>query len=311
MAEKIYAKIDELIGNTPLVRLSRIEEKYGLNAEIIAKLESFNPAGSAKDRVAMQMIAAAEAEGKITKDTVIIEPTSGNTGIGIAMICAIKGYRAIIVMPSSMSRERIMLMRAYGAEVVLSDASLGMNGAIAKANELAANEKSAFIPSQFDNPQNVTAHKTSTGPEIWRDTDGVIDAFVAGVGTGGTISGVGEYLKEKNPNIKIIAAEPADSAVLSGKKAATHKIQGIGAGFIPKILNTGIYDEVITVSYDDAKNASQALGKIEGVLAGISSGAALYAATVIASRPEMKDKRIVVLLPDTGERYLSCDLFDE
>jgi cysteine synthase A len=311
MAEKIYAKIDELIGNTPLVRLSRIEEKYGLNSEIIAKLESFNPAGSAKDRVAMQMIAAAEAEGKITKDTVIIEPTSGNTGIGIAMICAIKGYRAIIVMPSSMSRERIMLMRAYGAEVVLSDASLGMNGAIAKANELAANEKSAFIPSQFDNPQNVTAHKTSTGPEIWRDTDGVIDAFVAGVGTGGTISGVGEYLKEKNPNIKIIAAEPADSAVLSGKKAATHKIQGIGAGFIPKILNTGIYDEVITVSYDDAKNASQALGKIEGVLAGISSGAALYAATVIASRPEMKDKRIVVLLPDTGERYLSCDLFDE
>lgn len=310
MAERIYGRIDELVGNTPLVRLSRIEKEYGVYAEIVAKLESFNPAGSAKDRVGAGMIEAAEKAGLITKNTVIIEPTSGNTGIGIAMICAVKGYRAVIVMPSNMSRERMMLMRAYGAEVVLSDAALGMKGAIAKAEELAKAEKSAFIPSQFDNPENAMAHKATTGPEIWRDTDGKIDVFVAGVGTGGTITGVGEYLKSKNPKIKIVAAEPYDSPVLSGGNPSAHKIQGIGAGFVPKILNTGIYDEVIKVKYEDAKTAARALGRREGILAGISSGAALHAATVIAAREELKDKRVVVLLPDTGERYLSCDLFD-
>lgn len=305
----IYKSIDELIGATPILRLNNIENEFGLNAGILAKLEFFNPTGSAKDRIAKAMILNAKNEGKITPNTVIIEPTSGNTGIGLASVAASHGYKAIIVMPDTMSAERIKLMRAYGAEVVLTDGKKGMAGAIEKAEELARKYPDSFIPSQFDNPTNPKAHYDTTGPEIFRDTDGKIDIFVAGIGTGGTISGVGKYLKEQNKNIQIIGVEPKNSAVLSGKKAGPHGLQGIGAGFIPKTLDTAIYDEIITVAEDDAYNICRILGKKEGFLAGISSGAALYAAIEIAKRDENKGKTIVVLLPDTGDRYLSTNLF--
>ena len=305
----IYKSIDELIGATPILRLNNIENEFGLNAGILAKLEFFNPTGSAKDRIAKAMILDAKNEGKITPNTVIIEPTSGNTGIGLASVAAAHGYKAIIVMPDTMSAERIKLMRAYGAEVVLTDGKKGMAGAIEKAEELARKYPDSFIPSQFDNPTNPKAHYDTTGPEIFRDTDGKIDIFIAGIGTGGTISGVGKYLKEQNKNIQIIGVEPKNSAVLSGKKAGPHGLQGIGAGFIPKTLDTAIYDEIITVAEDDAYNICRILGKKEGFLAGISSGAALYAAIEIAKRDENKGKTIVVLLPDTGDRYLSTNLF--
>lgn len=305
----IYKSIDELIGATPILRLNNIENEFGLNAGILAKLEFFNPTGSAKDRIAKAMILNAKNEGKITPNTVIIEPTSGNTGIGLASVAAAHGYKAIIVMPDTMSAERIKLMRAYGAEVVLTDGKKGMAGAIEKAEELARKYPDSFIPSQFDNPTNPKAHYDTTGPEIFRDTDGKIDIFVAGIGTGGTISGVGKYLKEQNKNIQIIGVEPKNSAVLSGKKAGPHGLQGIGAGFIPKTLDTAIYDEIITVAEDDAYNICRILGKKEGFLAGISSGAALYAAIEVAKRDENKGKTIVVLLPDTGDRYLSTNLF--
>ena len=305
----IYKSIDELIGATPILRLNNIENEFGLNAGILAKLEFFNPTGSAKDRIAKAMILNAKNEGKITPNTVIIEPTSGNTGIGLASVAAAHGYKAIIVMPDTMSAERIKLMRAYGAEVVLTDGKKGMAGAIEKAEELARKYPDSFIPSQFDNPTNPKAHYDTTGPEIFRDTDGKIDIFIAGIGTGGTISGVGKYLKEQNKNIQIIGVEPKNSAVLSGKKAGPHGLQGIGAGFIPKTLDTAIYDEIITVAEDDAYNICRILGKKEGFLAGISSGAALYAAIEIAKRDENKGKTIVVLLPDTGDRYLSTNLF--
>ena len=305
----IYKSIDELIGATPILRLNNIENEFGLNAGILAKLEFFNPTGSAKDRIAKAMILNAKNEGKITPNTVIIEPTSGNTGIGLASVAASHGYKAIIVMPDTMSAERIKLMRAYGAEVVLTDGKKGMGGAIEKAEELARKYPDSFIPSQFDNPTNPKAHYDTTGPEIFRDTDGKIDIFVAGIGTGGTISGVGKYLKEQNKNIQIIGVEPKNSAVLSGEKAGPHGLQGIGAGFIPKTLDTAIYDEIITVAEDDAYNICRILGKKEGFLAGISSGAALYAAIEIAKRDENKGKTIVVLLPDTGDRYLSTNLF--
>ena len=305
----IYKSIDELIGATPILRLNNIENEFGLNAGILAKLEFFNPTGSAKDRIAKAMILNAKNEGKITPNTVIIEPTSGNTGIGLASVAAAHGYKAIIVMPDTMSAERIKLMRAYGAEVVLTDGKKGMGGAIEKAEELARKYPDSFIPSQFDNPTNPKAHYDTTGPEIFRDTDGKIDIFVAGIGTGGTISGVGKYLKEQNKNIQIIGVEPKNSAVLSGEKAGPHGLQGIGAGFIPKTLDTAIYDEIITVAEDDAYNICRILGKKEGFLAGISSGAALYAAIEVAKRDENKGKTIVVLLPDTGDRYLSTNLF--
>ena len=305
----IYKSIDELIGATPILRLNNIENEFDLNAGILAKLEFFNPTGSAKDRIAKAMILNAKNEGKITPNTVIIEPTSGNTGIGLASVAAAHGYKAIIVMPDTMSAERIKLMRAYGAEVVLTDGKKGMAGAIEKAEELARKYPDSFIPSQFDNPTNPKAHYDTTGPEIFRDTDGKIDIFIAGIGTGGTISGVGKYLKEQNKNIQIIGVEPKNSAVLSGKKAGPHGLQGIGAGFIPKTLDTAIYDEIITVAEDDAYNICRILGKKEGFLAGISSGAALYAAIEIAKRDENKGKTIVVLLPDTGDRYLSTNLF--
>ena len=305
----IYKSIDELIGATPILRLNNIENEFGLNAGILAKLEFFNPTGSAKDRIAKAMILNAKNEGKITPNTVIIEPTSGNTGIGLASVAASHGYKAIIVMPDTMSAERIKLMRAYGAEVVLTDGKKGMGGAIEKAEELARKYPDSFIPSQFDNPTNPKAHYDTTGPEIFRDTDGKIDIFVAGIGTGGTISGVGKYLKEQNKNIQIIGVEPKNSAVLSGEKAGPHGLQGIGAGFIPKTLDTAIYDEIITVAEDDAYNICRILGKKEGFLAGISSGAALYAAIEVAKRDENKGKTIVVLLPDTGDRYLSTNLF--
>ena len=308
---KIYSSLEALIGNTPLLALSNYEKISGARANLFAKLESFNPAGSVKDRVALEMIADAEASGKLTKDATMIEPTSGNTGIGLAALAAAKGYRLIITMPETMSVERRMLMKAYGAELVLTDGAKGMAGAIEKAEELAKSIPNAFVVGQFINPANPAAHRKTTGPEIWEDTDGNVDIFVAGVGTGGTITGAGEYLKEKNPDIRIIAVEPKDSPVLSGGSAGAHGLQGIGAGFVPVILNTSVYDEVIPVTTEEAYAASRALAKSEGILVGISSGAALHAATLVAKRSENADKNIVVLLPDTGDRYLSTPMFAE
>ena len=308
---KIYTSADQLIGKTPLLELTKIEKEYDLKAKVVAKLEYFNPAGSVKDRIAKSMIDEAEATGKLKPGSVIIEPTSGNTGIGLASVAAARGYRIIIVMPDTMSVERRQLMKAYGAELVLSEGAKGMKGAIAKAEELAAQIPDSFIPGQFVNPANPKAHRETTGPEIYEDTDGKVDIFVAGVGTGGTLTGVGEYLKSKNPDIKIVAVEPESSAVLSTGVAGPHKIQGIGAGFIPDILNTDIYDEIITVSNDDAFATGKLLGKKEGFLVGISSGAATYAAVELAKRPENEGKTIVVLLPDNGDRYLSTPLFAE
>ena len=307
---KIYNNAAETIGNTPLVRFSAYADKTGAEAEILAMLDYRNPAGSAKDRVGFEMLREAMESGKINKNSVIIEPTSGNTGIGIASVAAQMGLRVIITMPETMSLERRKLLAAYGAELVLTDGSKGMTGAIAKANELAAEIENSFIPAQFDNPANAEAHYKTTGPEIWADTDGEVDIFVAGVGTGGTITGVGRYLKEKNPDIKIIAVEPADSPFLSQGKAGAHGLQGIGAGFIPKILDTEIYDEIITVTTEEAYETARQTVKTEGILIGISSGAALYAATVVAKRKENKGKKIVVLLPDGGERYMSTGMFD-
>lgn len=306
---KIYNSAADIIGKTPLMRLSHIEEKFGLKAKLLAKLEYFNPAGSVKDRVAKFMIDDAEERGLLKKGSVIIEPTSGNTGIGLAAVAAAKGYRIIIVMPDTMSVERRQLMKAYGAELVLSEGAKGMAGAIKKAEELANEIPDSFIPGQFDNPANPRAHFETTGPEIFEDTDGTVDIFVAGVGTGGTVTGVGEYLKSKKPEVKIVAVEPASSAVLSTGVAGPHKIQGIGAGFIPKVLNTKIYDEIIAVEDSAAFEMGRLIGKSEGVLVGISSGAALWAAVEVAKRPENEGKTVVVLLPDTGDRYLSTDLF--
>lgn len=305
----IYTSADQLIGRTPLLELTHIEKKLGLKAKILAKLEYFNPAGSIKDRIAKAMIDDAEKNGKLTPDSLIIEPTSGNTGIGLAAVAAARGYRIIIVMPETMSIERRQLMKAYGAELVLTEGAKGMKGAIAKAEELAKEIPYSFVPSQFTNPANPKAHIETTGPEIWKDTDGKVDIFVAGVGTGGTITGVGEYLKSKNSDVKIVAVEPASSAVLSTGIAGAHKIQGIGAGFVPDVLNTEVYDEIITVSNEDAFETGRLIGKSEGVLVGISSGAATYAAIELASRSENEGKNIVVLLPDTGDRYLSTPLF--
>ena len=306
---KIYTSADQLIGHTPLLELTHIEKEYGLKAKLVAKVESFNPAGSVKDRVALAMIDDAEASGKLKPGSVIIEPTSGNTGIGLASVAAARGYRTIIVMPDTMSVERRQLMKAYGAELVLSEGSKGMKGAIERANELAAEIPDSFIPGQFVNPANPKAHFTTTGPEIWEDTDGAVDFFVAGVGTGGTVTGVGEYLKSQNPAVKVVAVEPAGSPVLSTGKAGPHKIQGIGAGFVPAVLNTKVYDEIIPVTNEDAFATGKLLGRREGILAGISSGAALYAAIEIAKRPGSEGKTVVVLLPDTGGRYLSTPLF--
>ena len=306
---KIYTSADQLIGHTPLLELTHIEE--GLGAKILAKLEYFNPAGSVKDRVAKAMLDDAEQSGKLKAGSVIIEPTSGNTGIGLASVAAARGYRIIIVMPETMSVERRQIMKAYGAELVLTEGAKGMKGAIEKADELAKEIPNSFIPGQFVNPANPAAHKATTGPEIWEDTDGKVDIFVSGVGTGGTVTGVGEYLKSKNPNVKIIAVEPASSPVLSKGTAGAHKIQGIGAGFVPDTLNTKIYDEVIAVENEAAFDAGREIGKKEGVLVGISSGAALWAAKELAKRPENKGKTIVALLPDTGDRYLSTALFAE
>ncbi|MBS6446168.1 MAG: cysteine synthase A [Clostridiales bacterium] len=306
---KIYTSADQLIGKTPLLELAHIEKNLNLNAKILAKLEYFNPAGSVKDRIAKAMIDEAEASGKLKPGAVIIEPTSGNTGIGLASVAAARGYRIIIVMPETMSVERRQLMKAYGAELVLTEGAKGMKGAIAKAAELAAETPNSFIPGQFVNPANPEAHRKTTGPEIYEDTDGNVDIFVAGVGTGGTVTGVGEYLKSKNPNIKVVAVEPASSAVLSTGVAGPHKIQGIGAGFVPDVLNTKIYDEIIPVSNEDAFATGKLIGKNEGVLVGISSGAAAWAAIQLAQRPENAGKTIVVLLPDTGDRYLSTPLF--
>lgn len=308
---KIYKTADELIGNTPLLELSNIEQSESLGANLLAKLEYLNPAGSVKDRVAKAMIDDAEKSGKLKKGSVIIEPTSGNTGIGLAAVAAARGYRIIIVMPETMSVERRILMKAYGAELVLSEGAKGMKGAIEKADELAKEIPDSFIPGQFVNPANPAAHVASTGPEIWNDTDGKVDIFVAGVGTGGTITGVGQYLKSKNPSVKVVAVEPSDSPVLSQGKAGPHKIQGIGAGFVPDVLDTKVYDEIIPVTSDDAFAAGRLIGKKEGVLVGISSGAALWAGIQLAKRPENKGKNIVVLLPDTGDRYLSTALFTE
>ena len=306
---KIYRSLTDLIGNTPLLELTNYNRKFAPQATIIAKLEYFNPAGSAKDRIAMAMIDAAEARGLLQKDSVIIEPTSGNTGIGLASVASARGYRTILTMPESMSVERRNLLKAYGAELVLTPGSLGMQGAIDKAEELAAEIPNAFIPGQFVNPANPAIHKATTGPEIWRDTDGEVDIFVAGVGTGGTVSGGGAYLKEKNPRIKIVAVEPSDSHLLSGGKAGPHKIQGIGANFIPQNFDRSVVDEVITIDAADAFSTSRELAKNEGLLVGISSGAAAYAATLLAQRPENAGKKIVVMLPDTGERYLSTPGF--
>ena len=308
---KIYKSADELIGHTPLLELSRIESAHNLQAKVIAKLEYFNPAGSVKDRIAKAMIEEAERAGKLKPGAVIIEPTSGNTGIGLASVAAARGYKAIIVMPETMSVERRQLMKAYGAEVVLSEGAKGMKGAIAKAQELAASTPNSFIPGQFVNPANPKAHLETTGPEIFEDTDGQVDIFVAGVGTGGTVTGVGQYLKSKKPGVKIVAVEPASSAVLSTGVPGPHKIQGIGAGFVPDVLDTKVYDEIITVSNEDAFATGREFGRTEGVLVGISSGAALWAAIELAKRPENKGKTIVVLLPDTGDRYLSTTLFAE
>lgn len=306
---EIYTSADQLIGKTPLLELTNIEKKFGLKTRILAKLEYFNPAGSVKDRVAKAMIDDAESKGLLKKNSVIIEPTSGNTGIGLASVAAARGYRIIIVMPETMSVERRQIMKAYGAELVLSDGTKGMKGAIEKADELAKEIPDSFIPGQFVNPANPKAHFEHTGPEIYNDTDGKVDYFVAGVGTGGTITGVGQYLKSKLDNVKIVAVEPATSAVLSTGIAGPHKIQGIGAGFIPKVLDTAVYDEIITVGNDDAFAAGKLVGKSEGVLVGISSGAALHAAIEVAKRPEAEGKTIVVLFPDTGDRYLSTPLF--
>lgn len=306
---KIYTSADQLIGKTPLLELSNIEKKLGLKAKLLAKLEYFNPAGSVKDRVAKAMIDDAEKSGKLKPTSVIIEPTSGNTGIGLAAVAAARGYRIIIVMPETMSIERRQLMKAYGAELVLSEGAKGMKGAIAKAEELAAEIPDSFIPSQFTNPSNPKAHFETTGPEIFEDTDGNVDIFVAGVGTGGTVTGIGEYLKSKKPDVKIVAVEPASSAVLSTGVAGPHKIQGIGAGFVPEVLNTKIYDEIIPVTNEDAFSTGKLIGRSEGVLVGISSGAAAWAAIELAKRPENEGKNIVVLLPDTGDRYLSTALF--
>ena len=306
---KIYQGTIGLIGNTPLVEFTRIEKKYNLEAKLLAKLEYFNPAGSIKDRIAKEMIEQAERDGKLKPGSTIIEPTSGNTGIGLAAIAAAKGYKIIIVLPETMSVERRNIIKAYGAELVLSDGTKGMKGAIAKANELHAEIPNSFIPEQFENPANPEAHRKTTGPEIWEDTDGEVDVFVAGVGTGGTITGVGEYLKSKNPDVKVVAVEPASSAVLSTGQAGGHQIQGIGAGFVPAILNTEVYDEIIPVENEAAFQFGKEIAKEEGVLVGISSGAALKAAIEIAKRPESKGKTIVVLLPDSGDRYYSTDLF--
>ena len=308
---KIYTSADQLIGKTPLLELTHIEKEEGLKATLLAKLEYLNPAGSVKDRIAKAMIDDAEKSGKLKPGATIIEPTSGNTGIGLAAVAAARGYRIIIVMPETMSVERRQLMRAYGAELVLTEGAQGMKGAIAKSEELAKEIEGSFIPGQFVNPANPKAHRETTGPEIYEDTDGKVDIFVAGVGTGGTLTGVGEYLKSKNPKVKIVAVEPADSPVLSKGKAGSHKIQGIGAGFVPDVLDTKIYDEVIAVSNDDAFAVGKKIGKAEGVLVGISSGAAAWAAIQLAKRPENAGKTIVALLPDTGDRYLSTPLFAE
>ena len=305
----IYTSADQLIGKTPLLELTHIEKKFGLKARILAKLEYFNPAGSVKDRVARAMIDDAEAKGVLKPGSVIIEPTSGNTGIGLASVAAARGYRIIIVMPETMSMERRQIMKAYGAELVLTEGAKGMKGAIAKAQELAAQTPDSFIPGQFTNPANPSAHRATTGPEIWNDTDGTVDIFVAGVGTGGTLTGVGEYLKSQNPNVKVVAVEPAGSPVLSRGVAGAHKIQGIGAGFVPVTLNTKVYDEIITVENEDAFATGRELARKEGLLVGISSGAAVWAAAQLAKRPENQGKRIVVLLPDTGDRYLSTPMF--
>jgi len=308
---KIYTSVEQLIGHTPLLELTRIRAAYGLKAQLLAKLEYLNPAGSVKDRVAKVMIEEAERQGLLKPGSVIIEPTSGNTGIGLAAVAAARGYRAIIVMPDSMSMERRLLMTAYGAELVLTDGKLGMTGAIAKAEELAKTIPDSFIPGQFTNPANAKAHMESTGPEIYEDTDGEVDIFVAGVGTGGTITGTGRYLKEKKPDVKVIGVEPSTSAVLSGKPAGAHGLQGIGAGFIPEVLDTRVYDEIIPVSDEEAYAAGRMLGRTEGILAGISSGAALHAAIEVAKRPENEGKTLVVLLPDTGDRYLSTPMFQK
>ena len=307
----IYTSADQLIGGTPLLELRRIGRELGLEARVLVKLESRNPGGSVKDRVAKAMLDDAEARGLLDPDTVIIEPTSGNTGIGLAAVGAARGYRVVIVMPETMSVERRRLVQAYGAELVLSEGSKGMKGAIARAQDLAAQLPKAWIPGQFVNPANPAVHRSSTGPEIWADTDGKVDIFVAGVGTGGTLTGVGEYLKSRNPAVRVAAVEPADSPVLSGGAPGSHKLQGIGAGFVPQVLNTEIYDAIIRVSGEDAFAAARLLGRREGVLAGISSGAALHAALELAKRPENRGKTIVALLPDTGERYLSTPLFAE
>ena len=306
---KIYTSADQLIGHTPLLELVHIEKEENLEAKVLAKLEYFNPAGSVKDRIAKAMIDDAEAKGLLKPGSVIIEPTSGNTGIGLASVAAARGYRIIIVMPETMSVERRQLMKAYGAELVLTEGAKGMKGAIAKADELAKELPNSFIPGQFVNPANPAVHKATTGPEIWEDTDGKVDIFVAGVGTGGTVTGTGEYLKSQNPNVKVVAVEPASSPVLSQGHAGAHKIQGIGAGFVPDVLDTKIYDEIITVENDDAFATGRLIGKHEGVLVGISSGAAVWAAVELAKRPENKGKTIVALLPDTGDRYLSTPLF--
>ena len=308
---KVYDSILDLVGKTPLVELKRIEEKEGLQAKLIAKVESFNPAGSVKDRIAKAMIEDAEAKGLLKEGSVIIEPTSGNTGIGLAAAATVKGYRMILTMPETMSVERRNIVKAYGAEVVLTDGTKGMKGAIEKADELAKEIPNSFIAGQFVNPANPATHKKTTGPEIWEDTDGEVDIFVAGVGTGGTITGTGEYLKEKKPEVKVVAVEPASSPVLSEGVSGPHKIQGIGAGFVPDVLNTKVYDEIITIENDDAFATSKQFGKLEGILVGISSGAALYAAIELAKRPENKGKTIVALLPDTGDRYYSTALFTE